>query len=239
VTIDKIQRKFGVGLELTIPKVPYKETITASASSEHTHKKQTGGHGQYARVAIRLEPLARGSGFEFANATVGGVVPKTYVPAVEKGVVEALREGVLAHYPLTDMKVTLFDGKEHPVDSSEMAFKIAGAVALKQGALEARPILVEPIMTLRVVVPEVNTGDAMGDLNSKRAKVLGITPQENGFSMIEALVPLAEVQRYATDLRSITQGRGHYTLEFSHYEEVPAHQAQKIIEKAKEEAKSS
>ena len=239
VTIDKIQRKFGVGLELTIPKVPYKETITASASSEHTHKKQTGGHGQYARVAIRLEPLARGSGFEFANATVGGVVPKTYVPAVEKGVVEALREGVLAHYPLTDMKVTLFDGKEHPVDSSEMAFKIAGAVALKQGALEARPILVEPIMTLRVVVPEVNTGDAMGDLNSKRAKVLGITPQENSFSMIEALVPLAEVQRYATDLRSITQGRGHYTLEFSHYEEVPAHQAQKIIDKAKEETKSS
>ena len=239
VTIDKIQRKFGVGLELTIPKVPYKETITASTSSEHTHKKQTGGHGQYARVAIRLEPLPRGSGFEFANATVGGVVPKTYVPAVEKGVVEALREGVLAHYPLTDMKVTLFDGKEHPVDSSEMAFKIAGAVALKQGALEARPILVEPIMTLRVVVPEVNTGDAMGDLNSKRAKVLGITPQENSFSMIEALVPLAEVQRYATDLRSITQGRGHYTLEFSHYEEVPAHQAQKIIDKAKEETKSS
>ena len=239
VTIDKIQRKFGVGLELTIPKVPYKETITASASSEHTHKKQTGGHGQYARVAIRLEPLARGSGFEFANATVGGVVPKTYVPAVEKGVVEALREGVLAHYPLTDMKVTLFDGKEHPVDSSEMAFKIAGAVALKQGALEARPILVEPIVTLRVVVPEANTGDAMGDLNSKRAKVLGITPQENSFSMIEALVPLAEVQRYATDLRSITQGRGRYTLEFSHYEEVPAHQAQKIIEKAKEESKSS
>jgi elongation factor G len=239
VTIDKIQRKFGVGLELTIPKVPYKETITASASSEHTHKKQTGGHGQYARVAIRLEPLPRGSGFEFANATVGGVVPKTYVPAVEKGVVEALREGVLAHYPLTDMKVTLFDGKDHPVDSSEMAFKIAGAVALKQGALEARPILVEPIVTLRVVVPEANTGDAMGDLNSKRAKVLGITPQENGFSMIEALVPLAEVQRYATDLRSITQGRGHYTLEFSHYEEVPAHQAQKIIDKAKEETKSS
>jgi elongation factor G len=239
VTIDKIQRKFGVGLELTIPKVPYKEAITASASAEHTHKKQTGGHGQYARVALRLEPLARGSGFEFANATVGGVVPKTYVPAVEKGVVEALREGVLAHYPLTDMKVTLFDGKEHPVDSSEMAFKIAGAMALKQGALEARPILMEPIMTLRVVVPEANTGDAMGDLNSKRAKVLGITPQENSFSMIEALVPLAEVQRYATDLRSITQGRGRYTLEFSHYEEVPAHQAQKIIDKAKEEPKSS
>ncbi len=239
VTVEKIQRKFGVDLELTTPKVPYKETITASASSEYTHKKQTGGHGQYARVAIRLEPLPRGSGFEFANAIVGGVVPKTYVPAVEKGVVEAMREGVLAHYPLIDMKVTLFDGKEHPVDSSEMAFKIAGAVALKQGALEAQPMLVEPIVNLRVVVPEANTGDVMGDLNSKRAKVLGMTPQENGFSMIEALVPLAEVQRYATDLRSITQGRGHYTLEFSHYEEVPAHLAQKIIEKAKEESKSS
>jgi elongation factor G len=239
VTVEKIQRKFGVGLDLTIPKVPYKEAITASASAEYTHKKQTGGHGQYARVAIRLEPLPRGSGFEFANAVVGGNVPKTYIPAVEKGVLETLHEGVLAHYPLIDLKVTLYDGKEHPVDSSEMAFKIAGAMALKQGTLEARPILMEPIMTLRVVVPEANTGDAMGDLNSKRAKVLGITPQEGGASMIEALVPLAEVQRYATDLRSITQGRGRYTLEFSHYEEVPAHLAQKIIDKTKEETKSS
>ncbi len=235
VTVEKIQRKFGVGLELTIPKVPYKEAITASASAEYTHKKQTGGHGQYARVAIRLEPLPRGSGFQFDNAVVGGSVPRTYVPAVEKGVLETLHEGVLAHYPLIDLKVTLYDGKEHPVDSSEMAFKIAGAMALKQGTLEARPILMEPIMTLRVVVPEANTGDAMGDLNSKRAKVLGITPQENGASMIEAQVPLAEVRRYATDLRSITQGRGSYTLEFSHYEEVPAHLAQKIIDKAKEE----
>jgi elongation factor G len=239
VTVEKIQRKFGVGLDLTIPKVPYKEAITASASAEYTHKKQTGGHGQYARVAIRLEPLPRGSGFEFANAVVGGNVPKTYIPAVEKGVLETLHEGVLAHYPLIDLKVTLYDGKEHPVDSSEMAFKIAGAMALKQGTLEARPILMEPIMTLRVVVPEANTGDAMGDLNSKRAKVLGITPQESGASMIEAQVPLAEVQRYATDLRSITQGRGRYTLEFSHYEEVPAHLAQKIIDKTKEETKSS
>ncbi len=239
VTIEKIQRKFGVGLELTIPKVPYKEAITASASAEYTHKKQTGGHGQYARVAIRLEPLPRGSGFQFDNAVVGGSVPKTYVPAVEKGVLETLHEGVLAHYPLIDLKVTLYDGKEHPVDSSEMAFKIAGAMALKQGTLEARPILIEPVVTLRVVVPEANTGDAMGDLNSKRAKVLGITPQENGASMIEAQVPLAEVQRYATDLRSITQGRGRYTLEFSHYEEVPAHLTQKIIDKAKEETKPS
>jgi elongation factor G len=237
VTIEKIQRKFGVGLELTTPKVAYKETITVPTSSEYTHKKQTGGHGQYARVAIKLEPMPRGSGFQFENKTVGGVVSKTYVPAVEKGVMEAMQEGVIAHYHLTDVKVTLFDGKEHPVDSSEMAFKLAGAAALKQGVTQGKPILVEPIVNLRVVVPEANTGDTMGDLNSKRAKVSGISPQD-GFSVIDAQVPLVEVQHYATDLRSITQGRGHYTLDFSHYEEVPAHLAQKVIDKAKEEPKS-
>ena len=238
VTVEKVQRKFGVGLELTTPKVPYKETITAASNSEYTHKKQTGGHGQYARVAIKLEPLPRGSGFQFEDKVVGGVVPKTYIPAVEKGVLEAMQEGVIARYPLVDIKVTLYDGKEHPVDSSEMAFKIAGSSALRQGVNQGRPILVEPIMTLRVTVPEANTGDAMGDLNSKRAKVLGISPQD-GYSVIEALVPLAEVQHYATDLRSITQGRGHYELAFDHYEEVPAHLAQKIIDKAKEETKPS
>jgi elongation factor G len=238
VAVEKVQRKFGVGLELTVPKVPYRETVTSPSSAEYTHKKQTGGHGQYARVAIKLEPLPRGSGFEFADAIVGGVVPKTYIPAVEKGVVEAMNEGVLTRYPLVDTKVTLYDGKDHPVDSSEMAFKIAGSMALKQGALQARPILIEPIVNLRVVVPEASTGDVMGDLNSKRAKVSGITPQ-GGSSVIDAQVPLAEVQRYATDLRSITQGRGRYSMEFSHYEEVPAHLAQRIIEKAKEEAKSS
>jgi elongation factor G len=238
VTIEKIQRKFGVGLELTTPKVPYKETITAPATAEYTHKKQTGGHGQFARVAIKLEPLPRGSGFKFEDKVVGGTVPKTYIPAVEKGVTEAMHEGVIARYPLVDVKVTLYDGKEHPVDSSEMAFKLAGSAALKQGVNQGKPILVEPIMTLRVTVPEANTGDAMGDLNSKRAKVLGISP-ENGFSVIEAQVPLAEVQHYATDLRSITQGRGHYEVEFDHYEEVPAHLAQKIIDKTKEDAKPS
>ena len=238
VTVEKIQRKFGVGLELTTPKVPYKETITAPSTSEYTHKKQTGGHGQYARVAIKLEPLPRGSGFQFEDKVVGGAVPKTYIPAVEKGVSEAMREGVIARYPLVDVKVTLYDGKEHPVDSSEMAFKLAGSAALRQGVNQGKPILVEPIVNLRVTVPEANTGDAMGDLNSKRAKVLGISPQD-GYSVIEAQVPLAEVQHYATDLRSITQGRGHYALEFDHYEEVPAHLAQKIIDKAKEDAKAS
>jgi elongation factor G len=236
VAVEKIRRKFGVDLELTTPKVPYKETITASSSAEYTHKKQTGGHGQYARVAIELEPLPRNSGFEFANRIVGGVVPKQYISSVEKGVAEALQEGVLAHYPLIDMKATLFDGKEHPVDSSDIAFKIAAAAALKKGAQDAHPVLLEPIMNLQVVVPEANTGDVISDLNGKRAKVLGMTPHAS-YTVIEAQAPLAEVQHYAADLRSMTQGRGSYSMQFSHYEEVPAHVSQRIIEQAQKEQK--
>ena len=236
VAVEKIRRKFGVGLELSTPKVPYKETITVSSSAEYTHKKQTGGHGQYARVAIELEPLPRGSGFEFTNRIVGGVVPKQYIPSVEKGVVEALREGVLARYPLIDMKATLFDGKDHPVDSSDIAFKIAGAAALKKGAQEAHPVLLEPMMNMQVVVPEANTGDVISDLNGKRAKVMGMTP-EGTRTAIEAQAPLAEVQHYAADLRSMTQGRGSYSMQFSHYEEVPAHIVQRIIEQAQKEQK--
>jgi elongation factor G len=231
VTAERMKRKFGVEVELVTPKVPYKETIRASCQSEYIHKKQTGGHGQYARVAIELEPLPKGSGFEFVNKVVGGSVPKHYIPAVEKGVHDALAEGVLAHYPLVDLRVTLYDGKEHPVDSSEMAFKLAGAQALKKGASEANPVLLEPVVTLRITVPDDHTGDVLSDLNGKRAKVHGMTPQD-GFTVIEAQAPLAEVQRYATDLRSITQGRAYYTIEPSHYEEVPAHVAQKVIESA-------
>ena len=236
VAVEKIRRKFGVELEMTTPKVPYKETITASSSAEYTHKKQTGGHGQYARVAIELTPLPRGSGFEFAQRIVGGVVPRQYISSVEKGVVEALQEGVLARYPMIDMKVTLFDGKEHPVDSSDIAFKIAAAAALKKGAQEAHPVLIEPIMNLQVAVPEANTGDVISDLNGKRAKVLGMTP-EGTRTVIEAQAPLAEVQHYAADLRSMTQGRGSYSMQFSHYEEVPAHVVQRIIEQAQKEQK--
>ncbi len=236
VAAERMKRKFGVDVELAPPKVPYRETITASGSAEYTHKKQTGGHGQYARVAIEIEPLPRGSGFEFAQRVVGGSVPRNYIPAVEKGVVEALQEGVIARYPLTDVKVTLFDGKDHPVDSSEICFKIAGAAALKKGAAEASPVLLEPIMNLRVRVPEANTGDVMSDLNSRRAKVLGMTP-EDGMSVIDAQAPLAEIQRYATDLRSMTQGRGGYSVEFSHYEEVPAQIAQRIAEEAQKQEK--
>jgi elongation factor G len=234
VTVEKIRRKFGVELEMATPKVPYKETITASGSAEYTHKKQTGGHGQYARVAIQIEPLPRGSGYEFADKIVGGVVPKQYIGSVEKGVIEAMGEGVLAHYPLIDFRATLFDGKEHPVDSSDIAFKLAAAQALKKGALDAHPVLLEPVMNMQISVPEASTGDVMSDLNGKRAKVLGMTPQGTQ-TVIEALAPLAEVQHYAADLRSITQGRGTYSMQFSHYEEVPAHVAQRIIEQAQKE----
>ncbi len=238
VSAEKMRRKFGVDLELTPPRVPYKETITASSSAEYTHKKQTGGHGQYARVTIQLEPLPRGSGFQFVDRVVGGVVPRTYIPAVEKGALEAIKEGVLAHYPLIDFKATLVDGKDHPVDSSEMSFKLAGAAALKKGAQDAQPVLLEPIVNLTITVPESNTGDIMSDLNGKRAKVLGMTPQD-GNSVIEAQAPLAEVLRYATDLRSITQGRGSYRVQFSHYEEVPTHIAQRIADQARKEKESS
>ncbi len=231
VTAERMKRKFGVEVELVTPRVPYKETIRAHTQSEYIHKKQTGGHGQYARVAIELEPLPKGSGFEFVNKVVGGSVPKHYIPAVEKGVHEAMAEGVLAHFPLVDVRVTLYDGKEHPVDSSEMAFKLAGAQALKQGASQANPVLLEPVVTLHITVPDENTGDVLSDLNGKRAKVLGMNPQ-GGVTVIDAQAPLAEVQRYATDLRSITQGRAYYTIEASHYEEVPSHIAQKVVESA-------
>ena len=235
VAAERMKRKFGVEVDLITPKVPYKVTVTNTAKVDVIHKKQSGGHGQYARVAIDLAPRERGSGFEFSSSIVGGSVPKQYIPAVEKGVAEAMEGGVLGGYPLTDVKVNLFDGKEHPVDSSEMAFKIAGSVALKQGVKDANPVLLEPIMRISVTVPESHTGDVLSDLNGKRGKVQGMTPQ-GALTVIEAQVPLAEVQRYATDLRSITQGRAHYTMEMSHYEEVPAHIAQKVIESGDTEA---
>jgi elongation factor G len=228
VTAEKMLRKFGVSVELAIPKVPYKETITTSAKAEHKHKKQSGGHGQYGHVMLELEPLARDAENEFAERVVGGSVPKNYIPAVEKGVKEASQEGSLAGYPVIGVKATLYDGSFHPVDSSEICFKIAGSQALKKGMAEAHPILLEPIMFLRVNVPGDLTGDIIGDLNTKRARVLGINP-DGDRNIIEAEVPLDEVQRYAIDLKSMTQGRAVYTLEFQRYEEVPAQITQKII----------
>jgi elongation factor G len=235
VAAERLKRKFNVEVDLHQPRVPYRETVTQKVDSEYIHKKQTGGHGQYARVAIKVEPN-KGKGYEFVDAVVGGSVPRNYIPAVEKGVHEAMNEGALAHFPMVDVKVTLYDGKEHPVDSSEMAFKLAGSQALKQGASKANPVLLEPIVTMKIRVPEGNTGDVMSDLNGKRAKVHGMSPEDDGTTVIDAEAPLAEVQRYATDLRSITQGRGSFEMQFDHYEEAPTHIAQKVIAEAQKAA---
>jgi len=228
VAADRMLRKFGVGVEMATPKVPYKETITVTAKAEHKHKKQSGGHGQYGHVLLELEPLPRGSGHEFVNKIVGGTIPKNYIPSVEKGVNEAIIEGGLARYPVVDIRTKLYDGSFHPVDSSDICFKIAGAQALKKGLDKGQPILLEPIMNVRVRVPEAFTGDIIGDLNGKRARVLGMNP-EGETNVIEAQAPLAEILRYAIDLKSITQGRGSYTVEFNHYEETPAQTTQKIV----------
>ena len=229
VVAERMQRKFGVGVNLEIPKVPYRETVTTLVKAEHKHKKQTGGHGQYGHVLIQVEPMPRGTGFEFADKVVGGAVPRNFIPAVEKGVMEARHEGVLARYPIVDVRVTLYDGSAHAVDSSEMSFKIAAAQALKKALSQGFTVLLEPIMHLKVMMPEAFTGDIISDLNTKRARVMGMI-QEGGLQVIDAQAPLAEVQRYAVDLRSVTQGRGTYTMQFDHYEEVPAFQAQKIID---------
>jgi len=232
ITREKIRRKFGVEVKLDLPKIPYKETITMSTKAEYKHKKQTGGHGQYGHVLLELEPLPRGAGFEFAEKIFGGAIPQNYIPSVEKGVNEAKQEGILAGYPVVDVKVSLYDGSFHAVDSSDIAFKIAGAQALKKGLSQGQPVLVEPIMNLTITVPEAYTGDITSDLNTKRGRVLGMNPA-NGINVIEAQAPYAELLRYALNLRSLTQGRGSFVMEFDHYEEVPAHLSQKIIAERK------
>jgi elongation factor G len=228
VAVERAQRKFGVELTLSVPRVPYKETISTSVKADYRHKKQTGGHGQFAHVYLEMEPLPRGTGVQFEERLVGQAISRNYVPAVEKGVYEAAQEGILARYPVIDVKAVLYDGKEHPVDSSDICFKIAGAYAFKKGLEEGKPLILEPIMKMEVTVPEASTGDVMGDLNGKRARVLGVN-REGDKSVIEVQVPLAEVQHYAIDMRSITQGRGQFSMTFSHYEELPPHVAQKII----------
>jgi len=237
IAVERLRRKFGTEVTTSLPKVPYKETITAKVNAHHRHKKQTGGHGQFGEVYLELEPLPRGSGLEFTERVVGGAVPKNFIPAVEKGVRERAAEGVIAGYPLVDIRVTLYDGKYHEVDSSDMSFQIAGSMAVKSGVEDpaARAVLLEPIMLLTVTVPDAYTGDIMGDLTAKRGRILGIEPAGGGKSTISAHVPLAEIQRYATDLRSMTQGRGTFKAVFDHYEEVPAHLAQAIIEAARKE----
>lgn len=235
IMTERMKRKFGVETLLATPKVPYRETIRASAKVEGKHKKQSGGHGQYGHVWLQLEPLAPGKDFEFVDSIFGGAVPRQYIPAVEKGVKEALTGGILAGYPMVDVKVTLTDGSYHTVDSSEMAFKIASAMALRKGVLQAKPVLLEPIYSIEVTVPESYMGDVIGDLNTKRGRIQGMEPIGAGLGKVKAQVPLAEMFRYSIDLRSITQGRGSFDMTFSHYEDVPARIAESIIASAKKD----
>ncbi len=228
-TAEKLKRKFNVEVRLNTPKVPYKETIKKKVRVQGKHKKQSGGHGQYGDCWIQLEPLSRGKGFEFVNSIVGGSIPKTYIPAVEKGIVESSQKGILAGFPCIDFKVTLDDGTFHAVDSSEMAFKIAGSLAFKKASVEAKPVLLEPIMEISIITPEEFMGDIMGDLNSRRGRVLGMDSKGKN-QVIKAQVPMAEFLTYAPDLNSMTGGRGMFTMQFSHYDEVPAQTSQKIIE---------
>ncbi len=235
VIIEKLRRKFGVEVNLSTPKVPYKETIRGSKQGViYRHKKQTGGRGQFAEVHFDISPLPRGQGFEFENALVGMNVPRNFVPAVEKGIAEAMQSGVLAGFPVVDVKVRFYDGKSHEVDSSEMAFKIAAIMCFKKGVQESNPVLLEPIMKVEVTAPDENIGDVIGDLNSRRGRVLKVDAK-GSYQVIQANVPMAEMLKYAPDLNSKTGGRGTFTMEFSHYEEVPAQLAEKVIAQAKKE----
>lgn len=233
VICKKLKNKFNVEAKLQDPKIPYRETIRKTVEQQGKHKKQSGGHGQYGDVHIRFEPNPEG-GFEFDEEVVGGAVPKQYFPAVEKGLRECLSHGVLAGYPVVDLKATLFFGSYHDVDSSEMAFKLAASIAFKEGLAKAAPVLLEPIYKADIVVPENYMGDILGDLNKRRGRILGMEPQE-GKQLISAEVPLAEMFKYATDLRSMTQGRGSFSMELVRYEEVPMLTAKKIIEEAAKE----
>ena len=228
IVVRRLKDKFGVFVDLAEPRIPYRETIKSRAEVQGKYKRQSGGRGQYGDAWIKLEPQARGEGYEFVDAIVGGVVPNKYIPAVDKGIQEAMTEGVIAGYPVVDVRVTLFDGSYHPVDSSDMAFKIAGSMGFKKAFMESKPILLEPIYDVEVRVPEEYLGDVMGDLSSRRGKIMGIESEGN-FQMIKAKVPLAEMYKYSTTLRSFTQGRGMHRRKFSHYEEVPGEIAAKII----------
>jgi elongation factor G len=234
VVAAKMKRKFGVDVELREPKVPYKETIKGTAKVQGKYKRQSGGRGQYGDTWLELEPLPKGAGFEFVDKIVGGVIPRNYIPSVEKGIVEAMDQGVLAGYPVTDFRVTLYDGSYHEVDSSDMAFKIAASMGFKKGMEMTTPVLLEPIMKMEIIVPEDHVGDIMGDLNSRRGRIIGVEAKGKN-QVVKASVPMAEVLKYAPDLRSMTGGRGTFTMEFSHYEEVPAHIAQKVVEQANKE----
>jgi elongation factor G len=237
ISVKRVERKYGLGLETSRPKVPYRETVTKSASAQYRHKKQTGGAGQFGEVSLRVEPLPSGTGFEFTSEVFGGAISGPFIASTEKGVRQVLDIGVIAGYPVVDVKAIVFDGKEHPVDSKDIAFQIAGRESFKMAFKDAGPVLQEPICNLVITIPDEYTGDVMGDLNTKRARVMGME-QTKGHTIINAQAPFAELQTYATDLRSITQGRGLFTMEISHYDVVPSHLMADIIaqsQKAKEQ----
>jgi elongation factor G len=235
VAVRRMDETFGLGLDTATPRVPYKETITRPAATQYRHKKQTGGAGQFAEVHMRVEPLERDSGFEFVWEVVGMNVSKTYGPSIEKGVKAVMEQGVIAGYPVVDILAAVYDGKEHPVDSKDIAFQIAGREVFKIAVKDAGPVLLEPIYKYTITVPEEYMGDVLSDLNTRRGQVLGMD-QVGDNSIVTALVPLAEMQRYVSDLRSITQGRGVFTLEFSSYEQVPSHLTEQIIASSRREA---
>jgi elongation factor G len=234
VTVAKLKRRFGVEVNLKPPRIPYRETITAKADAHGRHKKQTGGHGQFGDCKIRMEPLPRGSEFEFVDEIFGGSIPRQFIPAVEKGIQESRLRGYLAGYPVVDFRVVLVDGQYHDVDSNELSFKTAGWLAFKDGMSKARPTLLEPIMNVEVYAPSDYAGDLMGDLNGRRGRIGGMEPRGQ-MTAIKAQVPMAEMLTYEQHLTSVTGGRGSYHMEFSHYDEVPAHQQQKIIAASKAE----
>jgi elongation factor G len=233
LAVKRLKDRYNVDVDLVEPRIPFRETIKAKVNDvEYKHKKQSGGRGQYGHIHIKMEPLPRGKGFEFENAIVGGVVPGRFIPAVEKGIIEIMSKGVLAGNIVVDVKVTLFDGTYHTVDSDEMSFKIAAMQGFKKGFLEAKPVLLEPIYEVEVKVPEEYMGDVMGDISSKRGKILGMD-SDGRFQIIKALVPLAELYKYSSHLRSLTQGRGLHTRKFDHYEEMPKEIEQKVIDEYK------
>ena len=234
VAIRSLDSKFGVKVDTALPRVPYQETVTRSGSAHYRHKKQTGGAGQFADVELRVEPLERGDGFAYASEVFGGTIPSVFIPSIEKGIRQILDQGVIAGFPIVDVKAIVFDGKHHPVDSKDIAFQTAGREVFKIAMQEARPVLLEPIYTMRVTVPDEFMGDVMGDLNNRRGRVLGMENRNNR-AIINAEIPMAEILRYGTDLRSMTQGRGIYAIEFGRYEPVPSYMVDQVIMQSKKE----
>jgi len=233
IVTDRLKRKFGVEVETEMPKVPYQETITTTSEAQGRHKKQTGGRGQFGDAWVRLEPLPRGGGYEFVDQIVGGAIPRQWIPSVDKGIQEAMSRGILAGYPVIDVRATVYDGSYHNVDSSDMAFQLAGILAFQNAAQKANPVILEPVVEAEIIVPEEYMGDVISDMNTKRGRIQGMEPIGGGKQRIKATVPQSEMMRYAIDLRSIARGRGTFKAEFSHYEEVPAHITQQIVEQAK------